>query len=774
MFVSTLATAQNIDFESVGKAKPIKVSGEVSASGVYYNSNQNSNREPFTYFLRGNLNVSIYGFAIPASYSFTNQGENLDYALPFNFNRISLHPKYKWITGHIGNVAMTFSTYTLNGHQFTGGGVDITPPGAFKISAMAGELLRATPDDGDERTVPGFSRMGYGLKTAFEKEKFKIGLIGFYAKDNQNSIDAIPEAKGVLPQENLAVSILGEAKLAKNYTLQAEYAVTAITKDLRAEEVNNPGTSPLGSLFNNRASTEYYNAIKTRFGYTAGRTSVGLSYERVDPGYETLGAYFFNNDFENITVDASNTFFKDKLTLVVNFGYQRDDLDNLKANSTNRTVGAVNATLNLTERLTIAGSYSNFSTFTNIKPNQFDEINDADLLDEELENLDFRQLSQSANANINYILSNKKSSRQNLSFNYALNDAANEQGGIVRVGDASSFHNINVTHSINFTEHNLSINTAINGTYNIIGRENATTWGPNLGVGKRFFEKKLSTRLGLSYNKSQSTTGKTQVANARINLSYVLKERHNFSVSAIQLFRSGTTTDHLSELTTTFGYNYRFGIKKLNFNRKDNAWLRFSYRKRTFEGTPWEITPQLKAIAKEKEADAMVQQKKDELRLLARAVKKSEKSHKKFYKSAALEYLKTLFFYEDFLDKYDAWIYEAYLKLIKEGEAVNSEIQQEYTILKAKVNTYKKPEDIEALIVIEKKFDAHTTMLFSIKKWKLTPEDIRKPQGELKKMKGHYIKKIYTMYLKEKPEDKIITYIEIRLADLFHKVLKEN
>ncbi|GAA4273193.1 hypothetical protein GCM10022258_24870 [Aquimarina gracilis] len=134
MFVSTLATAQNIDFEDVGKAKPIKVSGEVSASGVYYNSNQNSDREPFTYFLRGNLNVSIYGFAIPASYSFTNQGENLDYALPFNFNRISLHPKYKWITGHIGNVAMTFSPYTLNGHQFTGGGVEVTPPGAFKIA----------------------------------------------------------------------------------------------------------------------------------------------------------------------------------------------------------------------------------------------------------------------------------------------------------------------------------------------------------------------------------------------------------------------------------------------------------------------------------------------------------------------------------------------------------------------------------------------------------------------------------------------------------------
>ena len=164
LLISLVGYTQNIDIENVGKAKPIQVSGMVSANGVYYDSNQNNNREPFTYFLRGNLNVSIYGFAVPISYSFTNQGENLDYALPFDFNRISLHPKYKWVTAHIGSVAMTFSPYTLNGHQFTGGGVDLTPPGAFKVSAMAGRLLKATPDDGDERNRSCF--FSYGLWAA--------------------------------------------------------------------------------------------------------------------------------------------------------------------------------------------------------------------------------------------------------------------------------------------------------------------------------------------------------------------------------------------------------------------------------------------------------------------------------------------------------------------------------------------------------------------------------------------------------------------------------
>ena len=296
-----------------------------------------------------------------------------------------------------------------------------------------------------------------------------------------------------------------------------------------------------------------------------------------------------------------------------------------------------------------------------------------------------------------------------------------------------------------------------------------------------FYQKKLLALsiffallvLPIMYNESQSTSGKTKVSNARLNITYVLLEKHNFNASAIQLFRTGATQKDVSELTATFGYTYSFGLKKPKFKRKEDQWLSFSYRKQTYEGLPWEITPQLNAIAKEKEADAMVQHKKDELKLLARAVKKSEDEHKKVYKDAAIAYLKVLYFYEDFLDAYDAWIYGAYLKLIREGEQLNSEIQQEYTYLQAQVNTYKKQEDIEALQIIEKKFTAHTDMLLSIKKWNLTQEQIRKPEGELKKLKEQYLKKIYAMYVEERPEDKIINYIEVRLADLYHKVLKE-
>ncbi|GAA4279011.1 hypothetical protein [Aquimarina mytili] len=783
LLLPLISLSQTLDYETITQSKPFKISGQVSANGVYYTSNQNNSREPFTYFLQGALNVSIYSFSIPISYSFSNQGEDLGYQLPFDFNRISLHPKYKWITGHIGNVNMTFSPYTLNGHQFTGGGVDLTPPGPLKVSAMAGRLLKATNDDDDPRTIPAFNRMGYGLKTSFEKERYKIGVIGFYAKDDQTSIDSIPEAKGVLPQENLVISLEGEVKLGRSFSLQAEYAATAITKDTRSEETDLSEVSPIAAFFNNRASTEYYNALRTRLGYAIGRVNLGLGYERIDPGYETLGAYFFNNDFENITLDVSNTFFKDKLTLAINIGYQRDDLDNLKANNTNRTIGSLNATLAVSERLNIAGSYSNFTTFTNIKPNQFDEINDADLLDEQIEELDYRQLSQTATMTISYTLSQKETSRQNLTLNYALNDVANEQGGIVRLGDASTFHNMNLGHTIDFSERNLSISTSVNGTYNTIGREEATTWGPTVSIGKRYFEKTLNTRLSAGYNTSNSSTAKTNIANLRGAITYTLKERHNFNLNGVQLFRSGGSNGDLSEFTATFGYNYAFGLKKpkINFKRKpkkpkeDNDSIKIQYRKYRFEGLPKDITPQLLALPEKEGFAHIIKDQKGELSELGEQLKETEEKDKRVYKEIGISYLKAMDAYFDFAEFYNEKLYEAYLKLVQEAREIDRQIRDEFTVLSAKINSAeeKNDEDLERQKVLEKRYESHTLLLNSLIKWDLTSFDIKSPEGDLKALKKRNASKVFSMYQNEKSEDHIIKFIEIRLADMFHKLLKE-
>lgn len=765
--------AQSIDLESFGKEKPVQVNGYVSANGVYYNSNQNNAREPFTYFLQGGINLKLYSFSVPISYSFTNQGKKFNYQLPFNFNRLSLHPTYKWISVHIGDVSMTFSPYTLSGHQFTGGGIDLSPKGKFKISAMYGRLLKATEDGGNLQTIPAFKRMGMGFKTAYTDRKYSIEFITFYAKDQINSIAVVPEDKGVIPKENLVLSMGGSYKLSNSLDISATYAATAITQDLRAQEVERPNKNIAGLLFNNRASTEYYKALKAGLNYRIDQSSIGLAYERIDPGYQTLGAYFFNNDFENITLNAATAVFNNKVNLAFNIGYQRDDLNNQKDNATNRMVGAVNASAAINDRLSITGSYSNFTTYTNIKVNQFDHINDDNLLDNDLDTLDYKQLSQNANLGINYILSKKEKLQQVINMNYNVSDVANEQNGIVRVGDASIFHNMNLAYTATLPKQQLNITTALNGTYNTIGTENATTWGPTLGINKRFFENRLSTGLSSSYNVTNNKTYNISIANIRVNASYILLKQHNFNLSVIQLFRSSVQpdTDGLKELTATLGYNYTFNLPpKIKIERKPKIFS-FSYRDHYFEGEHETITPEVLAVVNQPIFNGILKINgiKEKLAFYEDIIIQSENKSDKNYRFAALDYLKYLYDHKGFLDTYNDLAFKSLKKLYREAVVLDYKVEKEYTVLQAKVNSSKNPskKDLKDLGVKEKRYKAHQWMMQRL--LVLSFEDILNDKGILKTFKNKQISKVFSMLENGKTDTEVQNYLEVQFADLYHK-----
>lgn len=557
-FIASDCYSQTIDIGAIGKGKAFKISGGVSASSIFFNSNQSGSRVPFTYFLQGSLNLSLYQFSLPISYSYSNQGGQFSYNLPFNINRLSLHPKYKWIQAHIGDVAMSFSPYTLNGYQFTGGGLDLTPKGPFSISLMYGRLLKATEYDGNPRTIPAFRRMGFGTKLGFRKEKYSVNLILFYAKDKINSISVLPDSIGIKPKENLVISIDGSYKILQNLEFKGEYASTAITQDLRSEKGNSYSQGLAGLLFNNRSSTEHYTAIKTALTYSFAKSTLGVGYERIGPGYQTLGAYFFNNDLENITINSTTRLFKDKVNLAFNIGYQRDNLENQKKQSTGRTVGSVNATVNASKKLTLGASYSNFSTFTNVKLNQFDMVNSNQPEYQVNKDLNYVQLSQNASINANYVISKNENKNTNINISYSLADVSNKQGGIVRTGNASSFHNTNLSYSLGLPKKDINITVGMMATLNTIGTGNTTTWGPTLGFNKKLLNKKLNTGFFTSFNSSNSTKGSnSNITNIRITASYVLKEKHNFNLNAYQLFNS-LSGNNTQSLTINFGYGYSF------------------------------------------------------------------------------------------------------------------------------------------------------------------------------------------------------------------------
>jgi len=780
LLLPAFVCSQSVDLETFGKSSPFKIGGGVSASSVFYSSNQRNNRAPFTYFAQRKLNISYYNFSIPISYNYSNQGDQLGYQLPLNFNRLSLHPKYKWVTAHVGDVNMSFSPYTLSGHQFSGAGVEMQPTKAISFKAMYGRLIKGIAPTEDERTVASYQRMGYGFKTVYEQNAYTVGVSTFYAIDNQNSIAINPDEEGVFPKENLVLDVEGRVALSKDLELNATYATTILTQDLRAQETSETTKGVLGKLFNNRASTEYYNANKLGVKYSVYEATLGIDYERVAPGYETLGAYFFNNDFENITLNLSRPLFNHKVNLSFNVGYQRDDLEDQKANPTSRFVGAINATYTPSERLSLTGSYSNFSTYTNVRSNQFEDINDANLLDNVVDTLNYKQVSQNANLNINYILSSTKTKNENLNLNYNVSDISNAQGGVVRVGDASVFHNFSTAYTYGIKELHLNITPALHGTYNTIGLEDAITWGPTISVKKGFFNNELKSVLSSSYNTAKNRSGAIKTTNLRGRVSYVYLEKHNLSLNAIQLFRSTPSVSGLKEFTAPLAYNYSFDIKKpkINWKKKDrkrrakDSILTLNYKKYKYVAYAETIADTILKLTKSTKFGTLPDDKSLELQGLAEVMVKAIGKREVVFKESAIAYLKSVDDFKKFQQQYTEYVLSAYTKLIKDAEAIDYQLEKEFLRLNAENNDtkIKKTAVFKANIkVVNDRFENHRTMLKGMRAWDIMKEinSIR-----LNRFKNKHINKVHLMYRNAKTDAEIIDFLEYYLADLYHKQMR--
>jgi len=692
LFISALGFSQNFNVQEVGKAKLINVSGGASANTVFYSGN--AAREPFSYFLNGNINFNIANlYNVPFSFSYTNQ--KFGYNKPVLMNRLSIHPSYKWITAHIGDVSMTFSPYTLSGHQFTGFGVDLTPQGNFKISAMFGRLIKSSEyDTAYPDILPAYKRFGYGFKTSYALEKINLGLTLFKAKDQINSLNnPVPFELDVTPKENAAISFETTFKLFEKLQVSTEYANSSITEDLRVTDGGKAqGISSF--LLGRNSTTTSYDAFKGQLVYPAGKGTLGLGYERIDPNYRTLGGYYFNNDLENITVNATQNLYKDKVSLAINLGLQKDNLDKQKESQMKRLVSSVNADFRPNQKLNLNLNYSNFQSYTNSR-NQFDYINQVSNYDY-LDTLNFRQVNQNIGLTVNYLLKNDKQIKKAVSANFTMQDAQNQQQGRTVAGGASTYYNSALTYSLGYPEKDLSFNGSLNNTYGKTDSGKSLIIGPTIGVSKLFFDKKLNTSASTSYNTSYNNGDKqNDIFNFRLNGSYIYLQKHNFNMSMISLFNNSAGRKN-NDLTATLSYAYSFDKIKMRPKRAPrteddmrlnpaNPVLKINLNGKAFEGTREEITAQLK-----------------DMQLALNPVPTEESTHlehlltlatlapdDKDFKEKVLDYLEAYNTEAENLKRYKEYVIEAAQKLEKEMKNKDESLENAYVMAIGRVNSHK-------------------------------------------------------------------------------------
>lgn len=545
--ISVLLSAQ--DLSQVGKKESFKVNGSLSFMNMFYAQQglAKDRRDPYGWLLSGSIGFNLAGWSVPFSFTLSSQSRSFNQP----FNQYGLSPKYKWITLHAGYRSMTFSSYTLNGHSFLGAGADLTP-GKWKISAMYGRMLRAVEEDtltGNTGT-PAFERWGYGAKVGWEEKGSGLDVNFFKGRDAMNSISYVPVQTEVRPGENLALGISGKTKI-KKLSVQAEYGTSAYTTDIRGEQINTRSLfGSFNGLFTYRATTAVYHAYKTSISYAIKKVNVGATYERVDPGYQTMGSYFFTGDMENITLNTSTKVLKNKGNIAFNLGTQRDNIKNTKAITTRRLIGSVNLSYAPSQRWNFSGSYSNFQTSANTaqRIQQF-QNNDT---------LRFFQVNQNANLTIGYSGGTKeKKNGITLTTGYQVANNNQDQSG----NGITRMMNANLTFRRTISAKNLTLGAGVNANNSELSGRTSNAIGPLVTASSAFWKKKIKSSLTSVLN-HVTTEGAPNSTNWNINMNHslILAKRHSFILTASMINRLTETanTPKYQEYLCTVGYSVGF------------------------------------------------------------------------------------------------------------------------------------------------------------------------------------------------------------------------
>jgi hypothetical protein len=534
---------------------PLKISGGISANTLFSQTQGIESRAtPFTWSLNANLNFDIIGIKTPFSAIISDGNVAYNYKLP-SYRFVGLSPSYKWVTTHFGDRSMTFSPYTLSGHGFRGTGIELKPKN-FRFSAMYGRLRRAVPEDLNNANSiePAYKRMGWGFKTGFDNGKDKAEFTLFKGRDDENSIPLPLQTTHVKPSDNLVLSFSGQKQLGERLSLSLEYALSGLTRDQNSPPDGTSKKVFLGLLEEN-ISTGYYNAVKGSIGFKASKTTnLQFNYERIDPGYRTLGALFFNDDMENFTASTTTALFDKKVNLAANMGVQRNNLSGQEGSSNGRFIGALNLAYTINKDMAVNANYSNFRNTSRLKTltNPIAPVDSIVLA----------QVNQNAMLAWTYKMGDKKNKALMAMFSYQnANSIENDE---VQVDQQTTFYLSNLAYTHSFQESGLSLSSSLMGNWGIVPNLETFTFAPGVSASKPFFDKQLNCSSSLSYS-SVFTNGafSNGIFSLSANAGYTLMKKHSLSLNLNLINRSSKsgnagTAVAFTEFRGGLSYQYSF------------------------------------------------------------------------------------------------------------------------------------------------------------------------------------------------------------------------
>lgn len=552
-FISVLSNHSITFAQDIGNlknTKPFEMKGSLSATSIFYNiKGREAYREPFSWILRGDPVFYIYGVTIPITIVVSEQER--DFRQPFN--RFGISPYYKWAKLNLGYQNLQYSKYSMAGHAMVGAGVELNP-GKLRFGYMHGSLLRAVQasafvDDQDFRVVESFKRIGDVVKLGYGSDQNYVDLVILKGHDLLNSLDSIPVGSSLLPAENLVGTLKVYQKVFKKVLVEMEYAQSIYTEDIRAESSSyaNSTFSLLGSLTDIKTSTDFNSAFYGAIQYQGETFFGGVNFERIDPGYRSMGAYFFLDDVQRITVTPGVKLLHDNIQIKTSFGYQQNNLENTKEQRTIRRVGSIMLTARAGQVYQFTGNYSNFGV----------EQKEGFMPVDPTTNL--AQVSQQWSMNHSFTFQ-KETLMQNVNININ-SQVLNDENEMTK--EFSDYESMvySGNYMISFIPIKFSINAGYTLTQFNVAQQDIRYAGPSMGINKSFFKNKLQTAINANFfsnNTNEVITRKTTRITFRS--SYKVTLHHKLSVRA-QLGKSDYPDQpdkSYQETKFELSYGYRF------------------------------------------------------------------------------------------------------------------------------------------------------------------------------------------------------------------------
>jgi opacity protein-like surface antigen len=546
-------TAQ--DIEQMVKSEPVELSGALSATTIFYNSSGIQSRYlPFNYVISGTPVLSLYGIHIPFSFIIGRQHSSVTQP----FNQFGLSPRYKAVTAHLGYRNLTWSPLTLAGHTFLGAGVEVQS-GLLRFGAMYGQLNKATALDTTRSLYFSnfsYKRTGMAVRVGIGNEEHFFDVIALKAKDIASSArrySDLADSIGMSPAENTVIGYNMRISLWKQrLTVESDAAISLFTNDMRAPEIDeerfDSNVRRLKALGDLNISSELYGAVQTGLRYRYRNMAVRLTYRYVDPGYQSMGAYWLNNDLENVTVAPAFTLLNNKLRFNGSLGLQRDDLSNNKRAKAKKVIGSANLSADLSKRLNADLSFSNYSINQTVKTIRF------------ADSLKVVQSSRQFSVMPRYTISGGNETHM---FMFAVNLSAAKELNPFRedsVNTDINTSNLTMTYQLGLTQEKASLFLSLNHTAMQSALIEDRNRGLTIGGSKSALENRLSVSISMGYLFAERNNEQGTIINGSLQGRYAVHRRHALRLSA---YHTGNTPDKPSaaypkftETRAEFGYGF--------------------------------------------------------------------------------------------------------------------------------------------------------------------------------------------------------------------------